>query len=181
MVIGLLVAGLFSVAEPASMRRQDRQPTSEQENETDELLSRLRQALTPQEWKSVEHEDDTVKRVRKLLDFSSSRLSDARDKLKQVAFSEAAQALVQYEAIITGAFYSIDPLTAKNDRKRRSSYKEFDVRTRPQLHTLELLARDFAGQNSPAAENALTNTRRLRAMALNRFSGSKIIKVPASF
>ena len=176
----LLAAGLLAASARASAGRQQDQPPAQATNDYSQALARAREVLTPDEWRSVEKEDDAVKRVRRFVEFASLRLDEARSQVSAGALDAAARALAQYQAIVAGAFYCIDPVTEGNKKKRRSSYKEFDIKTRPQLPVLERLAREFTGQNSSAAEAALTHARRLRAMALNRFSGSKIIKVPDS-
>lgn len=160
----------------ATSAGQDRPPPPS--FEWAQALERARELLAPEEWRSVEKEDHAVKRVKKLVEVASMRLNEARARVNAGMFDPAARALSQYQVIVSAAFSTIDPLTEGDRKRRRSGYKEFDVRTRPHLPILERMAREFTAQNLPDGEAVLVSVRRLRALALNRFSGSEIMAVP---
>ncbi|MBI4468993.1 MAG: hypothetical protein HY650_06710 [Acidobacteria bacterium] len=153
-------------------------PAGQADLETAQSQLHARDRLTEEEWKTVQRETDAAKRVKRLADLAFLRLDQARKQVNTGAFDPAGRALLDYQVLLTAAFDCVELLTEGNAKRQRSAYKEFDIRTRSHMSYLERLAREFTSQNLQAGETVLTQARRLRARALNRFSGSKIIRVP---
>ncbi|MBI3950023.1 MAG: hypothetical protein HY314_06170 [Acidobacteria bacterium] len=137
----------------------------------------VKASLTDQEWALVDKEGNPVKRVRKLLDIAAYRLGQAQMFTAREQYSEASSLLESYTTIISYTMDLIDRLPENERKRQRSAYKEFDVQVRKQLQTLQELKRNLPVDNQ-AIENALFTAQRLRIIALNRFSGAEIIKVP---
>lgn len=133
--------------------------------------------LTDQERATIQKETNPAKRARKLLDIAKGRLAQAQTLMPQEQYAEAGRLVQDYTAILSYTMALIDSLP-RNDRKRqRSAYKDFDLRVRKQIPTLEELKRS-ALVDMPAIETALSTAQRLRIVALNGFSGAEIMKVP---
>lgn len=134
-------------------------------------------AMTDQEWLSVEKKGNPVKRVRKLLEIADGQLAQTRTLTAQEKFVEATTTIQNYTTIISYALHFIEGLPENQHKQQRSAYKEFDVRVRKQIPTLKELKHEFPVGNQ-VVDDALFTAERLRIIALNRFSGAEIIKVP---
>ncbi len=137
----------------------------------------VRALLTAEEWRLVEKHRGPVKRVRKLLRIAETRLQQAQLLIAQQEVAQATTKVAQYTIIISYSLTFIEGLPSKHRKKRRNAYKEFDVRVREQLYLLQQLKREFP-VNNETIDEALFTAERLRIIALNRFSGAEIIKVP---
>ena len=133
--------------------------------------------LTADEWKAVDRHGNQVKRVRELLKVAASRLERTHQLTAQEAFADATKLMEDYTTIISYTFAFIEDIPEKDRKRRRSAYKEFDLSVRKQIQALEGLRHSWPVGNT-AAEDALLTAERLRIMALNRFSGMEIIRVP---
>ncbi len=162
---------LFSVMLPLTCL------SSQEESSSSAFEEKNQPALTDEEWREVNDEGNPVKRVRKLLEVAADRLSLIRTIITQEQFAEATILVETYTPIITYTMTFIDEMPEKERKKQRNAYKEFDLRIRKQIQTLEELRRTFPANNQ-AIEDSLVTVRRLRIIALNRFSGDKIFKVP---
>jgi hypothetical protein len=169
-ILTLLVALLIPIASPLRLfGQQDHQQTIPEED--------AKATMSAQEWASVNKESNPVKRTRRWLAIAANRLEEAQTLTAQDQFAEATTLVKKYTTIISYALQFIDRLSNGQRKAQRSAYKEFDVRVRDQIKALNELKRDLPVGNQ-AIDEALFTAQRLRIIALNRFSGAEIIKVP---
>jgi hypothetical protein len=151
--------------------------SAQDENRRGVTEAAVRAAVTDQEWFLVQKEGNPVKRVRRLLEIAMDRLRRAQPLASQEQYAEADMLVESYTTIISHAMAFIDDLPDSEHKRQRNAYKEFDLGMRKQIKTLQELTRSFP-INHQAIEAAVFTAQRLRIIALNRFSGVEIIKVP---
>lgn len=133
--------------------------------------------LTAEEWAEVREEDNPTKRTRKLMGMAARRLAQTQALIQQEHYGDTLPLLEQYKQILTYTMDSIDSLPDAERKRQRNAYKEIDLALRKHIPILQEIKRNFPHEHA-MIEDSLLTAQRLRLIALNRFSGTEIFKIP---
>lgn len=133
--------------------------------------------LTAEEWAEVREEDNPTKRTRKLMGIAARRLAQGQAFIQREHYDDVLKLLEQYKQILTYTMDSVDSLPDPERKRHRNAYKEIDLALRKHIPILQEIKRNFPHEHS-MIEDSLLTAQRLRLIALNRFSGTEIFKIP---